>query len=761
MRWQRGARLGLAAVGLGCAAAIYFLARRPEAPPPPLAPIVIDEQATEQGGAGTVVRRHNDGERGKIVYERFAKYGDGRTVFFKAGLVIAEEPAVDAWADVIEISGRPGQGLESGRAELQGNVRVATDDGLELKSDRARYEDETGLVTIQGPFSYTQGRISGQGVDGTYTRLEKLLTITDQAKASVAPGADGETATTATSKSMVLVRALRQLRLEERAEIVRQAERLTGDRATLHFSTDEQHVGRVELQGQARVEPTGAPGASSPPEMRGQTIDLTLHDGGQALRRAVVVGQAEPASMVVGEATARTSITAPALEAELAPDGSTLIRLEGKPHQGRAGGAATGAAAGRVVVNLPAAADTPAREVAGDWFVARGEPGQGLRSARFTGRATYVERPAAGGSAVRSRNAKADRLDLALDGRLNAVRTADFQGQASFADGATTATGDQAIYGAADKTLKLRQAPRSTILPHAETSRATVDAREMDIWLDSQDLVARGDVQAELRPDAAGRTGGAASGAGIFDRGKPVRGRAATLHYRGSEAVFEGVTPSLANLTQDDSSVDAEVLTLVTDTNNLRATRQVTARFQLAAPATTPAARGGAAGTSTPASAPRATRYTITGHGLEYDDKARALVATRAEGAQVTLTTSDGTVDADRIVFTLEPGTRALRNFVATGNVSAVLDEAAATGRAARGAAERQRRAVCDQFEFIAAGERYVLIGRPSATVLVPQETGPLCQRFNGVRLEFARGTRDLSGHSSSMTDVPCTTPVR
>jgi lipopolysaccharide export system protein LptA len=741
MSWQRGARLAIAAVGLACAAAIYYVARPRPGLPPPLTPIVVDEQALEQGGHGINIRLRADGTRsGSVEYQRFATYPDGRSLFFDATLRTEDEPRIEARADVIEVKGRPGQNTEQGRAELQGHVRLLTGDGLEVRAERARYEDETERVTIQGPLSYTQGRITGEGIDGTYDRREKILSIADGARATVAPGADGETETQASSKSMTLVRPLKELRLDTGAQIVRRAERLSGDRATLHMTADEQHVQRVALRGQAQVTPTGAADAASPPEMRADTIDLHLHEGGQTLRRAVLVSESGAASMVVTDASGQTSVSAPSLNAELAPDGATLVRLEGA---GRPGGPQ------RVVVNLPAAAGSPAREIQGDRLVAGGVAGQGLRNARFSGSVSYKEQ--ASGSRVKPREATADTLTLVLDGRLSAVSRADFQGHARFSDGPTSASADQALYGAADKTLELRQRPGGGPRPQAETSRASVGAREIDLWLESQDLVARGDVVAGIRPGAEGTR----QRAGVFDASRQVTGRAETLRYRGTRAVFEGAAGHLAAVTQDDSEVRAEVVALVTDTNNLEATGRVEAKFSLAQ-AASPAPRGG--GTGAPA-APSSDPYTVTGHQLTYDDATRTLVMVRTDAAQAKLTTSQGIVEADRIVFTLEAETRALKTLLATGAVYAVLDEEDQAGRG-RGTAPRQRRAVADTLEFTGATKRYVLSGQPSATIVLPAGEDGNCRRVDGTRLEFQLDREELAGDSSSLP-VPCTIRIR
>jgi lipopolysaccharide export system protein LptA len=747
MRWQRGARYGVAGVGLAVAAAVYLASRKPAPPPADLKPIIVDQNAIEQGGRGTTYRLFDGRRRGEVEHESWAKFADGRTLFFKARLHIVEEQVVDIWADVIETAGRPAQGTETGRVELQGHVRVVTADGLEVKTERARYEDDTGRVTIQGPFTYTQGRITGRGVDGQYERLERILTIADQAQATVAPGAPGETTTEATAKSMTLVRASRQLRLEHGAKIVRQAETLAANTAVLFFTEDEQYVRRAELRGQSSVTPAGAPGPASPPAMRADDIDLTLHDGGQVLKRAQLFGRTAPASMVTTDASGESAIKAAELDAELARDGATLVRLDAK--RGSSGKADSPRE--QVVVNLPPAANTPAREVRGDSLTARGAPDKGLQTARFDGSVVFIEQTDASAGKSVSRRATSATLDLGLDGRLSAVKQADFQGVATFRDGPTTATAGQAIYDGSKRTLSLRPTTREPALPHAVTNRVTVDAKEIDVWLDSQDLDARQDVKALITEGKDGRTTRATA---LFDPTKTVTGTAVSLRYRGGQARFEGGSGTPAVLSQEESTVQGDVVTLTPETNALAAERRVVAKFTLAA------AREAAG-----AAAPAPVAYEITADSLAYDDASRTAVSKGSTDHRAKLTSRDGTIESNQIDFTLAAASRTLKGFVAIEQVDVVLPEESGRATAAKpGSSARLRRGAGDRLEYTAAGEQYVLIGKPSAAVVAPNTDDEKCSRWDGPRLVFGRAADSKnppSGWSNFVNDSSCTAAIR
>jgi lipopolysaccharide export system protein LptA len=732
----------VAAVGVACAVGIYVASRKPPAPPPLLPPILVSPDAVEQGAEGTRNRSINGRERFKIDHERYAIYADGRAQFFKARLSILDENVTDVWADLIQMTGFGAQADQNGRVELQGNVRVVTGDGLELRTERARYDDESGLVTIQGPFTYAQGRITGEGVDGKYSRGENVLSILDRAHASVAPGAEGETATEATSKSMTLQRTSRRLHLERGARIVRQAESLAAETATLQFSADEQHVSAIELRGKASVTPSGVATSASPPQMTADDIDLTLHDGGQLVKRALLQGRTAAASIVTKDAAGESSVTGAEIDAALGADGTTLVGLDAK---GRA--AARGAAPEPVVVTLPASAATPAREVRGNTLTARGASGRGLQSARFAGAVIFTERPASARAGAPPREATSNTLDLTLAGRLSAVDKADFQGGATFKDGATSAKAGQAIYDAANRQLNLRATVAEPGLPRATTSRATVDGREIDVWLDSQDVDARHDVEARIRPSEQKP---AARAAGLFDADKLVVGRGASLRYRGGTATFEGTEAAPASVVQDESDIKGGLITLATDTNGLTAERAVVARFSLA-----PARGAAASGARQPVA------HEITAAALVYDDASRTAVATGAAPQRPRLESTDTTVESDRLEFTLAAGSRALAGFVATGGIDASMpDEPPAEGRGGGTPSTRVRRAAGDRLEYSAADDRYVLTGKPSATLLVPNKGDDLCTRYNGERLVLSPG-KEPSGNNTGDPKVPCNAPIR
>ena len=721
MRWQRWARLAVAAVGVGCAAAIYFTTR--ERPVPVKPPVPVDPQAVQQGGRGTFARTGGDHQR-RIEYESFATYADGRMRFFKAHLLPGDEQGAEIWADTVDTSPKAQNTDNPPRVELNGNVRIVTADGLDVRTASASFDEASNVVHVPGPMTFSRGRMSGSGVGATYVRGNEQLQIADQARVDMAAEADGKGAMSATARTMTFTRLDKRLFLDQNAQIVQDGDTLSGDTATLRFTDDEKQLRLLELRGRATVTPGAAPG-SRPPAMAADDIDLGFHPGGQTLQRATLIGRSKPASMVLADAGARRSITGSRIDAELAADGTTLTRLD---------------STNPVSVQLPASGDVPAREIRAVELTSRGTDKTGLTSARFLGNVEFTESPRgaqAGAPSTASRRVTSRALELRLKGQLEAIDTATFQENVIFRDGdKNSGSAERMIYSAAAESLLLRPLTRpSPKLAQAVGERMTVNAHEIDLDLKKNDLHARGDVTSNTLPkksDAPGKTS-----TGFFEDDQPLFGAASELHYVGKVATYVGVGETLASLTQGDNQILGAEVKLFTETNNLTADGRVLAKFMVA-----PAQQGGGRG----AAGARTVRYDLTSDTMVYDDAKRT--ATFA-GKPAKMTRAEGTTEAVQILIELAPETRTVQRFNATG---AVFSE------------EGARSASGDRLQYDARTDHYILTGT-LAKVKMPntENTGNIkaeeCVVTEGQKLEFERQGQP-SGYTKSLKK-PCDFPIR
>src|SRR5262245_29948170 len=161
MRWQKAARLGVAVVGLGTAAAIYALTRERPVQNKPQVSTTFDPKATAQSGAGEQVRYDGNRLLGTVKFDGSRAYEDGRTEWDKFYYRFESDGTVVS-AD--HVAGRntndPGKTAEY---TLTGHVRLQGPDKMALSGESATFNEATGIVNVPGPASFARGRMSGSG----------------------------------------------------------------------------------------------------------------------------------------------------------------------------------------------------------------------------------------------------------------------------------------------------------------------------------------------------------------------------------------------------------------------------------------------------------------------------------------------------------------------------------------------------------------------------------------------------------------------
>jgi hypothetical protein len=723
MSWRRLVRLTVAAVGLATAAAIVVLMRERPAPPDRGAMAPLDPDASLQTGGGADVRFRDDKRQAWIAFDAQTVFKDGRKVWKNARVTLQDGTVLEAGtAESIGESQRAdGLGAE---LQLRDGARLTTAAGATLAGASAVYDHETGDASIPGAVTFSRGRVSGRGTGGEYGRetgtfrvLADVVVTLD----SEPPGGRIE----ASARTMTFTAATRSMLFEGGARISRATDVLSADRATLFLSEDDEHFRMIELRNRARVAPA-AGAAGGLPAMQAQDIDLTFHDGTQALSAAVLVGQAQ---LTPTTSDGAQSIDAPRIDLKTATDGQTLTDLDAGPSG--------------VVVRLPAGGGMPARVIESATLAADGTEKSGLLSALFSGAVRFIERAAATkGRGASTREGRSGLLTLALDGRLNAVRTATFRQDVTFetrtGQTTTTASADVGVYEAASGRLELTP---STIkpgrLPRATDGEVTVnaDARIL-VDLNTNNLEAH----ANVTTASTGKTKGPARG--FFTAGESVLGAAAAFRRDSQTGALEytGTAKAPAWLQQgEDSRVEAVTIVLNEETGDLTATGQVRSTVTLEG-------GPGVKGTSGKEPAP----YLITAETMQYVEKQRA--ATYG-GAPVVLQRRGGQQQETRsrsLVVTLARDDRRLERLDAAGEMAATI--------------ESGREAVGDRLVYDAAADLYTVTGRP-AILRVRNEDGT-CSRSRGLFVRFRLG----GGHDWPMDQNPggsqtgpysCTEPLR
>ena len=175
-------------------------------------------------------------------------------------------------------------------------------------------------------------------------------------------------------------------------------------------------------------------------------------------------------------------------------------------------------------------------------------------------------------------------LVLKLAGQLDAIQEAAFQQNAKFEDGRVSAEADLATYDDAKDVLFLKpNATGSRRVSRVQTADLTVDATEIDVFLETENLKARGNVKTRTvkTPESKKRPAGS-----LFEGDEPVYGTADSLDYvkETGKANYAGSARGLAHLQQGKTDIAAVRLEFTESTNNLVGTGQVDSAIFMTAP---------------------------------------------------------------------------------------------------------------------------------------------------------------------------------
>ncbi|MBP6715593.1 MAG: hypothetical protein KA205_01920, partial [Acidobacteria bacterium] len=172
MRWQRALRWVIALGGIGFAVFLYTRFEKKERPPAAAVPPPMEAGATYSSimspGFKQIRYKASGEEVSSLSYAKATQYSDGRQIIEKVRFEgdRAGKPFV-VTADRGELRA-PAPGADPNQVpeetHLIGNVVMQEKDGVTIQSDDATYRDSVGILDIPGAMTFTDGRVSGNGV---------------------------------------------------------------------------------------------------------------------------------------------------------------------------------------------------------------------------------------------------------------------------------------------------------------------------------------------------------------------------------------------------------------------------------------------------------------------------------------------------------------------------------------------------------------------------------------------------------------------
>jgi LPS export ABC transporter protein LptC len=560
IRWQQALRAVLALFAIGFAVAVFLAIRERQAPPHAgqAAPRTDPKAIAESTRGESIVARGTQQDY-KVEYERLLTYEDGSLRFETVKVAVPGRQG----RDLHIAAQRAAVTNQQNDLSMDGDVRLTTSDGLTVTAGSATYQNADGMLRAPGPVAFTQGRMRGQGVGATYDRGRDVLWLLADAKIVVdADPATGTGQVDVTAGSAGFARRDRYLRFEGAVRLVRDTTVIEADSAMAYLAADEDRLRLLELRGSSRVT-LAAPPPGQLESMTARDMNLAYAEDGRTLQQATLAGDAT--THIAGPAGQRgRRLSADWIEFVLAPDGTTLLSLTARD---------------RVELEIPGVdAASPTRRIRSVSLDGHGEPGKGLTAVRFVDQVEFREVRAARGEAPAiDRTARSRTLDTVMQPGLGAIDRATFGGGVTFRDGATEATAPDAVYDLAGAALRLTAGQGTGA--RVSDERVTVDARTIDLALDSDGMKADGDVRSLLKAGGGGGADGARRRPGMLREDQPVNVTARALAYDGATGV--AVYSGDARLWQGETAVQGATITLDDRQGNLAAKGGVRSTWRL------------------------------------------------------------------------------------------------------------------------------------------------------------------------------------
>jgi hypothetical protein len=210
MRWQSLARTAIALFVLVFAGVVIVMLRRPA--PPKVRPQTprVDQKTLAELGPGTHRRTNSEGEvTFELNFKNQFTYPDGRTVLRDAEVTLPDRDGrtvLISGGEMEVIMPPAGSDKPLQTATITKGARLRTDDGLEMTSQQAIYDERTGMMNVPGDVRFTKGRMTGSGVGASYDRGRNVIWLLDKAHITVKPDEKGQGAVEATAKAAGLAR---------------------------------------------------------------------------------------------------------------------------------------------------------------------------------------------------------------------------------------------------------------------------------------------------------------------------------------------------------------------------------------------------------------------------------------------------------------------------------------------------------------------------------------------------------------------------
>jgi LPS export ABC transporter protein LptC len=662
--WQRKARFVIGLSGLAFAVVVFFAIRTRETPPPPTPVELVDPDAVVQSTGAVLEQIQGVRQDLRVQADHLLSYPDGSTRFVGAVKLSLD----DRTGRSFTVTGEQADvAPDQSKVLMRGDLRIEGGDGLSASADEASWGKQDGIIRVPGHVEFERGRLSGSAIGMTYDQDRDMVWLLEEAVLNLPTGESSGEVLSITAGSAAMARRDKYLRLEQdgdrRARLEGGGWVMLADAGTVFFRDEEgEEIEMVELRGGASVTASGE-GAGALRSMRSTDMNLRYAPERRALENATL-GGGSIIEISSSRPTEPRRIAGEWIDIGL-DDNGELSSLTAR---------------GRVRLDMPAEDGSKAMVIHAGALVARSNGGPGLRKAALTDGVEFRELTTDGTSRV----VNSPGLDLVLDGGLEKLEEAIFSGGAELADGDRRAHAETVRHLPNRQMMELvGRHPRLSAGPAVIDQRATVEAERIQLHLEEERMQADGAVRAVLRPGSE-----KARRPAMMNDKEPVYASGDRLEYK-STAVFTGD----ARLWQGETTIRGDRVVLDEDSGDLTATGAVRVTMLLEE-------------TNQKTGAVELVRTVATADELRYDDKNRRAVfsklpapgASNGKASQSRVKGPQGDLSADTVELFLSESGGALERAEAFGKVVLQVDDRSATG---------------DRLTYLAAEERYTVVGEP------------------------------------------------
>lgn len=670
MRWQKWARLVVAIVGIAAAVVVYATMGERTKLIPATAPARIDPKAIIESSGNVVQQVRGTKQDYLIEAERQLTYQGGATKLVGVKITVRNRGGRD-----YVVTGREAQAGENQKElHLGGGVQLAASDGFIVRADTATFNQDTGLMVAPGAVTFERNRMMGSGTGMSYDKNADVLSLADQSHVSLRDE-HGNTTLEFSSGKSIFDRMAHTLALEGKVHALRGEQVIDAMQGLARLTEDEQHITDIELRGDSRV----VGGGSGVDSMSARDMNLHYGADGESLEHAQLIGGGAVA-MTGQNGAAGRQFVGDTLDVSLAPGGA-VTKVVGRDN---------------VRLDLPAAADSPARSIKARAIDADGVPGEGLTAARFMDNVEYQEES---GKSSSARTARSRTLTIALMN--DAISSAVFGGAVKFEEQGLQAASGEARYDPAKGSLRLTGVEGGA-LPRVADDQVRIDATTIDVALEGRLMKASGGVRTLLRASKAKASDGTKL-PGLLKQDQPANVNADALDYQGASGLANYT--GNATMWQGETAVRADAIAIDQRKGDFLASGNARSTIVL--------------DTGNSIAHAAEIRYADAAHTITY------LSIKNAAGAvagQAQLSGPQGDLRADRIEVILAPQGSHVDRLEAYTNVTLKLETRNAAG---------------ERLTYFADEDRYVMSGAGTKSVKVIEA----CRETIGRTLTFFKGT--------------------